>query len=117
MLEPGVDVVCHLVEVLAFGRVTQALALRLDVIGFGFHHTCCECRVVERAVIALGVILNRNLPIAVFRNLYEFQGLKFSPVWHPFLKLRTGVREPVFHRLRIRIEVDEDEAEEFFGAN
>ena len=38
VLETGVDVIGHLVQRVALGRVAQAEALRLDVIGFRLDH-------------------------------------------------------------------------------
>ena len=68
-----IDRISHLIEILAFGGVPQAVALRLNVIVFRPYHAGGEGRVVQRVVIALGVVFDRNFPVAVLLHLYPFQ--------------------------------------------
>ena len=107
-----VDIVGQLIQRRRFRGVAQAIALGLDVIGFGLDDAGGEGRVVEGAVIAFRVILDRNLPIAVLLHFHPFQRLQLRPMGQETLQLRPGVGEPRFHGGRVRIEVHEDEAEE-----
>lgn len=75
MRKSRVDIITHVLKALAFGCMAQALALRLNVIGFGFDYTVCKRRMIQLAVVALRVIFYRNLPIALIGNFDPFKRL------------------------------------------
>ena len=109
--------VAHLLEILALGGVAKTIALRLDVIGIGLDDAGGKRRVVEPAVITLGVVLDRHLPVAFFIDLDGLDGLQAVDLGNigTQLGLNTGV--PVLHRLGIVIEIDKNEPAEFLGAH
>ena len=90
--------------------MAQAVALGLDVVGFGFDHAGGEGLVVDRAVVALGVVLDRNLPVALFRDFHPLQRRQPVDFRDEGTQLFTHPRKPVIHGRGVVVEIDENEA-------
>ena len=117
MREAGVDIVGHILKALALSRMTQALALRLDIVGFGFDHAAGKGRMTQRAMVAFRVILDRHLPVAGLGNIDPFEWPQIPPIRHPFLKFRPRAGKPLLHRRGVWVEVHEHESKEALGAH
>ena len=106
-----VDVVGHAVEVGRNRRVMKDVpAVRRDVIGPGVDHACRERRVIERTVIAFGIVLDRDFPVAPLLDANRRIKLEPFDIRHIGPELFLDAREPLVHGLRIVVEIDEDEA-------
>ena len=88
------------------------MALRLDIIGLRLDDSGGKSLVIQRAVIAFRIILNRHLPVASFRDFHPFQRAKPFDLGHMRRQFGAHTREPVIHRPCIRVEIDEQEATE-----
>ena len=97
-------------------RVAQAVALRLNVVGVWLYDTGSEGAMVERAVVALGVVLDRHLPVAGLWCIDPFQRLQVIDVRHEGLELFTHAGKPLVHGGSVCIEVCEHETVKYFDA-
>ncbi len=52
--------ITHPVQILALGRVAQAMTLWLNVVFLGLDHAGCKCRVIKAAMVALRAILKAH---------------------------------------------------------
>jgi hypothetical protein len=71
--------------------------------------------VVELAVVAFGIVLDRDLPVAGVRDLDPQGGVKPLEIRHERSQLALCLRVPLGHWPRVRVEVDEHEAREDLG--
>ena len=51
MGKAGTDIIAHAVQILAFGCMAQAFALRLDIIGFRFDNAIRKGQVIQRTML------------------------------------------------------------------
>ena len=119
MFHRKINRIGHGLQALTFRGVAQDIALfkRLDVIGFGLDHALGKCLVVDRAVVAFGIVFDRNLPVARLGDFDPFKRREIGDLWHVVGQFPAHAREPVVHRGRIRVEIDEEEAVEILAPN
>ena len=70
---------------------------------------------VQSAVVAFRIILNRHLPVTIFRYLYPLQWPQAVYLRNMSRQLCTDARKPLIHWLRLRVQIDKQEATEIFG--
>ena len=93
------------------------MTLRLNVIGLRLADSARVSRMIQRAVVALGVIFDRHFPVADFRYLDPRQRVQLLYVRNIFADFSFDTGIPLTHRPGVLIEIDKNETAKYFSAN